>query len=325
MGGGSSDYSSRDYDFNPAPAVSKRSASSYAKEDKRNYSPPSKGLSLVKGTELSTKSQYSAVFVLDVTGSMKDWPGLIFGKFPTLYAESNAAIQGFKLEDLISGQKLEDKLEVAVIAIGDANHDSYPVQVVNYSNGKKLLEGIKSIHPEGGGGPFGQESYELVAYLLDNHCKTPKPTKSNKPLLVFACDEDFYPSISKKQIKGLFGEDISSSLSSDDVMKSVINKFDSYVLRPEPEGSSCSVYQDADKHWKRLFEGNSQRVLKMDSPSRLVDCFIGICGYASNNIAEAEAMLRRRQTPKQVDEVLATLHPLLASKPKKPSKTGREK
>ena len=51
MGGGSSDYSARDYDFSPAPAVAKKSARDYAKEDKRVYSPPTKGLALGRAIE----------------------------------------------------------------------------------------------------------------------------------------------------------------------------------------------------------------------------------------------------------------------------------
>ncbi|VVB78021.1 Uncharacterised protein [uncultured archaeon] len=314
MGGFSSDYgSSRDYSFSPTPSVTKRTARDYAKEDKREYAAPTRGITTVHGKNISTDSDYAAIFVVDVTGSMKDWPKLIFNKIPTLYSESNAAIQGLRLKDLESGKKLEDKLEMAIIAVGDMNYDNYPLQIIDFSKGSELVKGVKSIHPEGGGGPFGEESYELVAYYLDNHCKI---NSKKKPLLVYACDEDFYSTIHKDHVKKLFGDKIPSSLSSDTVMKRVLNKFDSYVLRPEPGAEPDNVvYKEAHEHWQKLLGGNSQKVLKMNDPSRLVDCFIGIAGYAANNFKQAEEMLRRRQTPGQVDEVLKSLHPLTSSKP----------
>ena len=84
--------------------------------------------------------------------------------------------------------------------------------------------------------------------------------------------------------------------------------FDVYALRPEPQGSS-DVYKAAQRHWESLL--GPQRVLKMEDPSRLVDCFVGICGYASENFQVAKDLLDRRQSESQVEQVLETLKPLI--------------
>ena len=81
-------------------------------------------------------------------------------------------------------------------------------------------------------------------------------------------------------------------------------------MRPEPQGN-CDVYTRAQNHWVSVL--GDQRVLKMEDPKRLVDCFIGICGYASGNFDVAKELLERRQTPSQVKEVLKTLHPIISS------------
>jgi len=319
MGGFSSDSgSSSSYDWSHDDKVSKKSAESYAKDDSRTYSgSTSKGIEPPVGKDIEATEKMAAILVVDVTGSMQSWPRQIFQKIPTLYSEANAAIQGKSPSELAKSKgNLEDKLELSVIAIGDTHSDSHPLQVVDFSKGGELVKGVNQIYPEGGGGSFGEESYGLAAYFIDKHCKTPKTPKGVKPLLVFACDEDFYSTISPSEIKRYTGDVVKQSIDTDEVIKSLVKKYDVFVLRPELGESD--VYQRAEKHWKDLVQ--EERVMKMSDPKRLVDCFIALAGYASNNFESAEEMLKRRQTPEQVKEVLKTLHPLLEKDEKKKNK-----
>jgi hypothetical protein len=324
MGGGSTDFSSSRYDYTDTPSVTRRSAADYAKDDKREYkAPPSrKGIDAPVGRDIEAADKYSLVLVLDTTGSMKTWPEEIFQKAATMYAESNAALQGIPLKKLVAGQKLEDLLGLSIISIGDATYrgDHYPLQVLDFLKGDALIEGIKKIYPEGEGGVFGRESYELAAYYLLNHCKVPDGVK---PVLVFACDEDFYSKVDAGLITKLTGDKVDSDLDSDTVIKDLAKKFDTYVLRPEPQGDNPG-YRRAHAHWESLL--GAQRVLRMESSSRLVDCIIGLCGYSAENFKVAEDLLKRRQTPEQVAEVLRALHPLISStssaKPKRKAKNS---
>jgi len=307
MGGGSTDYNyTHSYDWDDDVRVTRRSAADYAKSDGREYKGrTSKGIEAPIGKEIKTDSKLAEILVVDVTGSMEHWPKLIFEKIPTLYSEANVALQGIGLDELKKGKEVDDLLEMAVIAVGDAYIDRCPLQVVDFSGGASLAEHVNKIYPEGGGGRFGCESYELVAYYLDKHCKIPE---SAKPILIYACDEDFYKKIKPEHVKKFIGDDIGESLDSEEVMKNLVKKFDMYVLRPEPQGP-CEVYNEAQKHWESLL--GPQKVLKMDDPKRLVDCIIGISAYASDNFELGEALLKRRQTEVQVTQVLETLHPLI--------------
>lgn len=316
MGGTSIDYgSSRDYDFDSKPSVTKKSAASYAKDDKREYVAPTKGLPHIKGKDISSESKYAGAILLDQTGSMKDIPRIFIDKMPTLYAEANAAVQGKKLLDLQSGEKLEDLLEISVVAIGDSRfRESYPFQVLDYCKVPALVKGVLGIYPEGMGGGNLSESYDLGTYYLLNHSKTPNVPKSVKTPLIILGDEGFYPEILAQEVEDFIGDKLPNNLETKEIMKQLKKKFDVYVLRPELSYSE-SEYAKVQEQWEGVF--GAERVLKMkEGYQRVVDCIIGIFGYAANNFENAKELLERRQKPEQVEEVLETLHPLLASKPK---------
>ncbi len=312
MGGGSTDYRPSSYDFSNAPSVSRRSAASYAAEDNRVYSSnTSKGIKPPVGKDISTNSNLALILVVDVTGSMKERPKELFKKFPTLLAESNTAIQGLKLKDVQSGQStVEDKLEIAVVAIGDATIDRFPLQVVDFSKGTDLVEKIDKILPEGGGGPGTKESYELGAYYVLNHCHTPNMPEGTKPLVIFIGDERYYNEVNPAQVKALIGDDLTGPLDSAQVFKDLKEKFDVRVLRPE-ESYSQLEYKRIREQWEGVL---GQSVLKMDDASRFVDTVVACCGDYADNLDEAINLLKRRQTPEQVKSVLATLHPKQAKK-----------
>jgi hypothetical protein len=322
MGGSSTDFSSSSsYDFSSSSNVTRRSARDYARADNREYQAPSSSkLPSMKGKDISSDSPLTLAVILDQTGSMQQIPALFMQKMSTLYAEANAAIQGKDPKDLAKGNTLEDKLDIAVVAIGDErNGESTPFQVLPYCHGADLVKGVLNIFPEGKGGGNCKESYDLGAYYLLNHSETPAVPKKSKPLLIILGDEGFYENISKSEIKQYIGDDLPKDLKTVDVMKALAQKFDAYIIRPEVSSYGAGQYKEVQEQWEEVF--GPQRVLKMDSYDRVVDCMIGICGYASNNFKVSEDLLRRRQTPAQVDEVLKTLHPLLSNdKPKKGGK-----
>lgn len=325
MGTGSTDYSSRGYNFSPTPSVVRKSARDYAKDDKREeYKAPSKGLPAPVGINLSTSSKLSAILLLDQTGSMGDSPMYIIDKFPTLYAESNAAIQGKELAKLMSGESLEDKLEIAVIAIGDArNREQSPLQAVDYSKAGNLARNVHKIYPEQNGGGNAKESYDLGLYFALNHTKTPT-VKGAKPILVIVGDEGFYEDTRAREVKQYTGDDLSGDLRTKEVIEKLKEKFDIYMLRPEV-GDYGSLYDTIQNQWEEVL--GREKISRMKGEYKgIVDSFIGICGLAADNFKEAEAMIRRRQTPQQVENFLENMHPFLASKPKTSKKpVGKRK
>lgn len=305
MGGMSSGYSGS-YDWRKDDSVTKRSASSYADDDDRNYKGfSSVGIDPPVGKNIKTESKLAAVLVVDVTGSMREWPKLIFEKLPTLYNEANVALQGIDPKELGEDSDIEQKLELSIIAIGDAKGDSRPLQVVDFCKGSDLVDKVNELYPEGGGGGNIVESYDLAAYFLANHCETPNCAK---PICIIAGDEGFYDKVSKRYVRDLIGDKLETDLDTIVVLNELKEKFDVYILRPEPM-YDAGTYKGIQKQWEDAI--GAQRVLRMEDPRRLVDCIIAVSSYAADNINCGKALLKRRQTPEQVKQVLATLHPLL--------------
>ena len=308
--GGISTYSGSYYDWSYDEKVRKRSAASYAKADKRVYSGGRRGIKPPVGLDIKTESEFAEIIVLDVTGSMKDWPRLILEKLPTLYEESNAAMLGLSPKELAKKRKkVPHKLEISLNAIADTHGDPYPIQVSDFKKGKDLIKVANDIYIGGGGfhprDEFTQESYELMAYYLLHHCHTPN---IEKPICIIAGDEGFYEEVDPDDVKEYIGDDLQAPLNSREIMKELARRFDTYILRPEPTYSE-EMYKKIHKQWESIF--GPERVLRMEDPRRLVDCIIAISGYATKHWRQSLEMLKRRQTSKQVEEVLKTLHPLL--------------
>jgi hypothetical protein len=307
MGGLSTDSSS--YDWTPSKSVTKKSARDYAADDNRVYAvEPGKGASPL-GKDIQTDGKYVNIIMVDGTGSMQKEPGRFFSKCPALYHESNAIVQGYDLKDMQKlSQPIPDMLNVSFFGIGDAFMDEYPLQVTDFVKRDGLDDAIKSIYPEGGGGPFGEESYELGAFYAVNHCKTPN---CDKPLCVIFGDEAFYDKIKPRHIKKIIGDDVPAELDSFEVLGKLKEKFDTYVLQPELS-SDAATYKTIHDKWTKVL--GPQRVIVLNSVERAVDCIIGLNGISSGRWNEAKEMLERRQRKDQVDEVVKALHPVLSAK-----------
>lgn len=321
MGGysSSSGSSSGDYDWSSSPSVTRKSAKSYASDDDRKYdSSAAKGIpspAEQKKKELKTDSGLASIIMLDVTGSMRDLPEKIIDKMATLYHESNAAIQGYDPKELEKDKKkaegLDTKLDIAVVAIRDSRvGDSYPIQAVNFSHGADLVKNVNQILTDGGGGN-AKESYDLAAYHLIKHAETPNVPAGVKPLLVIVGDEGFYEKSKAAEIKKYIGDTIPQDLDGKKLMQTLAKKYDMFILRPEL-CYDASEYKAIHQQWVEVL--GEERVMKMDDSKRIVDCIIALHGYIANNLEGATDMLKRRQTPEQVKEVLETLHPLLSKK-----------
>jgi hypothetical protein len=316
MGGYSSSSGAGSYDFSDDKAVTRKSARSYASDDKRTYDPDAaKGIPAPadqKNKDIKTDSDLTSIILLDVTGSMRDLPEKIIEKMATLYHESNAAVQGYSAKDLEKDKKkaesLDNKLDLSVVAIRDSRMgDSYPIQATEFSHGADLIKNVNKIRTDGGGGN-GVESYDLAAYFLIKHAEMPKVPKGVKPLLVIVGDEGFYDKCKASEIKRYIGDTIPQDLDGKKLMQTLAAKFDTFVLRPELSYDQ-DTYDKIHKQWVGIV--GEERVMKMNDTKRIVDCIIALHGYVSNNFEAAEDLLKRRQTPDQVKEVLKTLHPLL--------------
>src|SRR5688572_23606549 len=87
---------------------------------------------------IDTDSDYPLVIVCDVTGSMGEWPAVMFSKLPYL--------------DLEGKEYLGPNMKISFAAVGDVYTDKYPLQVRPFAEGTELEKELKSLVIEGNGG-----------------------------------------------------------------------------------------------------------------------------------------------------------------------------
>lgn len=237
---------------------------------------------------LKTNTSYPLVVAVDVTGSMSEWPKIVFEKLPLLHKEADRYFPG---------------TEISFCAVGDGHSDSYPLQVCEFGKGPTLDDYIKSLYPEGNGGGQSCESYDLAAYFYLKHCEIPK---AKKPILIFTGDEGIYQLMNKDLVKKYIGDDLSEKVSAKEIFGQLCQKFDTYIIRKE---YTCGYGSEEDKIHKQWQEylGSKEKVIKLDDPRRIVDCMIGIIAGAAGNFDDYTQRLSQRQTPGQVSQVMNSL------------------
>ncbi len=285
------------YDYSTDEDVVKKSAASYNVDYNRDYKPQEveerKKLPPPKGKVLITKALFPLVIAVDVTGSMRTFPQLIFEKLCILYNE----VLYFLPEEL------KESFEISFAAIGDAYTDIYPLQVTDFAKGFELDKNIKSLYPEGGGGGQARETYELIAYYYSKHCQMPKALKAPRPMLIFIGDEGFYAKINRSHIIYLIGDTPKTDLISNEIFEELKEKFDVYNLRIKYEVDNSE--REIHKTWQDAL--GSENVIMLHEPRRVVDVILGLIAAKVDRFENFKERIEVRQTPEQIEQVYSTL------------------
>lgn len=287
MGGYGSDYS-----YDTDESVVNKSATSYNIDTGRTYEAKA-ALPPPLGKHLITEATFPIVVAVDVTGSMREFPGIIFEKLCILYNEALFFLP----------ETLKDSFEISFAAIGDAYSDQHPLQVTDFAEGPELDQNIKSLYPEGGGGGQTRESYELAVYYYLTHCDMPKSVSIPKPLLILVGDEGYYSKLNRQHVKNLIGDDLKTDQISKFLFDQLREKFNVYILRIkyDSEGSENRIQAD----WVKVL--GEQNVILMKEPRRIVDTILGIIATSVDEFDKFKDRIEIRQTPEQVDQVYSSL------------------
>lgn len=238
------------------------------------------------------------IIVTDVTGSMGQWPAVMFAKLPYLIHELKTY--------------LGDNAKFLISAIGDATSDQYPLQIQEpketFDESKTALEALVI---EGGGGGQTYESYELAAgYFLH----AVEVARGVKPVLVFIGDEMPYDRLDASQLAALGVRDASTK-STEELFKEVNEVYDVYLIhKPYGHSAGSAVTREVGAVWEKLLPAN--HVVPLQAPDRVVDVIFGILANATGKIDDFKRELTDRQTPEQVTTVLTSLRTLYSKAPK---------
>lgn len=267
--------------------------------------------------KLSTNSTAPLVIVTDQTGSMGDWPKVIFSKLPYLELEGQ--------------EYLGKDMEISWCAIGDANNgEDYAVQARPFTKGTALKDRLKELIIVGDGGGGGCESYELAALYLSHNAEMPNAIK---PICIFIGDEEPYETVSSEMAEIYAYTKLQKRLTVKQVFDELKSKFAVYMIRKPYNSSDGDSMSDFDKKatkcWSDLL--GADHVALLPKPERVVDVIFGILAKETGRIPYFREELEERQLPdkngaakvKTVYKSLDTVHAL--PKPADGAATGKSK
>ncbi|MBP6889063.1 MAG: hypothetical protein KBC83_01695 [Candidatus Moranbacteria bacterium] len=227
---------------------------------------------------LSSTAANVVMVVLDVTGSMQEWPQEIFRRLPLLYT------------DLVRYLGSDD-LEVLFIAHGDASgSDRYPVQVGRFARGAELDAVLASLEREGGGSgrESQRESQELIAYYMVERIDT---TSAQNVFVFFVTDEAGYDTVTASQVDQLLGVPMNHELiRTADVFAKLSITADVYAVVCDTKSYDSPL---APTWWKKML--GSEQVLLLDDARRIVDVLLGVMAGKVGKDHEFDQDLTRRQ------------------------------
>merc|ERR1712216_285862 len=230
------------------------------------------------------------VCAIDVTGSMGDFPRVIYDKLPMFYGQ--IMMQGYLRDPSIS-----------FAAIGDIHHDRAPLQVTEFAAGAAIDKEIKKIYIEGGGGA-ATEDYEFCVYYYTRMVRY--EDNETKPFLFITGDETFYKSVEKKYIEALIHPE-AKDMTSDEILAEARKKYNIFYLM---KGSAAHAVRD----WSAVI--GAERILKLKDPKAVVDVMLGAIALVSGTRTMEKYMDDldgRGQTHERKAEVLGALSELSLS------------
>lgn len=263
---------------------------------------------------LTTDSPAPLVVVADVTGSMGEWPAVMFSKLPYLEVEGK--------------EYLGEGLEICWAAVGDANGDKYPLQVRQFTSGLPLKDELMKLVIEGKGGGQTCETYELAALYFARNVSMPEAI--HRPIIIFIGDEKPYEVIPAEFAKRWSYVD-DGRLLTEQVFEELKRKFSVYFIHKPYDTSAGSRlnYRDSTtesvgRAWEKLV--GEDHIAELPDANRVVDVIFGILARETGRVDYFRMEIEGRQRPDQVKEVyrsLDTIHRLPARDGSSGDKSGR--
>jgi hypothetical protein len=302
MGGSYDPGPWRGWDFNSARKAHTNLRPSAGRGYSGSSSTPSVAPTNLVPDKVITNAKSPLVVIVDGTGSMGQFPKIIFQKLPLL---------DDGVDDYL------DDCEISYCCIGDAGSDKYPLQVQPFGKGKQMVETLNKLIIEGRGGSNKQESYDLAALYYAKNAEMPK---ANKPIMVWVCDEGIYPTVNEGWAKTHAKVEGVKGLTREKLFEELQTKYSVYVIRKHYGGITGDTMTGdnlrINQEWESLV--GSDRMAILNDPKRVVDVILGLLAHETGKVDFFKKELEWRQKPDQVKTVYKSMVSV-GKKPKKKS------
>lgn len=239
---GGSSWSSTNYaDYTTRNFKGRSLAQAFTRTEKlRTFDP--KYVTVRESRDSVAHPESNAIIVaLDVTGSL--------GHMAKTIAEKGL---GTLIEGILDTQPVKDP-QVCIMAVGDVDWDSAPLQVTQFESGIEIVQQLKEIYLEGGGGGNDSESYTLPWYFASEKTSIDCFEKRGKKGYLFTIGDEKVPhTLTKTQIGSVLNSSGQTDFTSAELYELVSKKYEVFHLIIE-EGNYCRRNKEGVvKSWRDL-------------------------------------------------------------------------
>ncbi len=228
------------------------------------------------GGTLKSTAANVLIAILDVTGSMRQWPTEIFKRLPLLYQEACAYLD-------------TQDLEILFIAHADADGDAYPLQVARFGRGPEL-DAMLAAFKVGGGGAMRDacESHELVLYKLVRDVDTSSAVNVHA---FFLTDERGRDAVNEHEVRSVFGRPVEGELrTARDLARHLRRRMNLWAVLCDTKSYDPAPIR---AWWEELL--GIERVLPLDDARRAVDVIIAALAAHTGQLDRFTKDLQSRQ------------------------------
>jgi len=198
---------------------------------------------------------------LDVTGSMGD----------ILNSMARDGLETL-VKEIVKRKPVQDP-HVMYMGIGDAFCDSVPLQVTQFETDEKLVDQLREIYLEEGGGGNDSEGYALAWYFANFKTDIDCFEKRNEKGFLFTIGDDGpTPRITKDQLRNIFGDTVESDIDGKTLYKMASEKYNIFHITVERGGYS-SFFKDVHEKWQELL---GERALLLKDYTKMGELIISI-------------------------------------------------
>ena len=212
----------------------------------------------------------------DETGSMDVVPQLLAKKLTLL-------------PEVLENKAYITDPQIMFGAVGDATYcrDFVPLQIGQWESDVSMDVQLRNIVLEGEGGGYGQESYELVFYMMARHTDMDCWNKrGQKGYLILILDEKAYPYVKAEKVRELVGDTLRQDIRFEDIVAEVQQRFNVFCIIPH--GTTGANRHDVRDYWERQL-GGKQFVFSLEDPAAVCETIAMLIGLVEDVVSIDEA------------------------------------